>query len=245
MFKLKYEKKEDIPADVVNFYIEKDGMFVLDIEGGVPDVQGLKSALESEKELKKTAEKELKKVQAVLGDLTPERITELIGSEEKLITSKAKTSEEMANREKQLRDKWDIEDKAKAETIKGLNADIEEHVTKSMINSVIATLKGDPEVLFDPIRKSTKTIRKEGGGFGFQILDAEGKVRVGDNAGADMTVLQRAEEFKAKKGFASAFPTSTGSNANGSDIKNNGNQNPVDDKRSPTEKLKAFREQNN
>jgi len=239
--KTKFENNETIPAELSNFYIEKDGIFLLDIEGGIPDVQGLKSALESERELHGKTSKSLKKLQGVLGDLDEEKIKELISSEEKYKTAISKTSDEMASREEQLIEKWDKVVKDKDTVINGLNTDVEEYVVKSAINSVIAELKGDPEVLYDPIRKSVKINRKENGGFGFQILDAEGKVRVGDNSGADMTIVQRAEEFKQKKGFASAFPTSSGGGAPGNERKQNNVNNVEFGKLSPTEKLKQYR----
>ena len=241
--KTKIEKKEDVPAELANFYIEKDGTFLLDIDGGIPDVQGLKSALESERELHGKTGKTLKKLQGIMGDLDQDRITELIGSEEKYKTAIAKTSDEMTNREAQLIDKWDKIVKDKDSVISGLNVDVEEYVTKSAINAAIAFLKGDPEVLYDPIRKSVKTTRKEKGGFGHQILDAEGKVRVGDNSGADMNILQRAEEFKQKKGFASAFPENVGGDAPGNNGKGKTQtSSEIYAKLSPTEKLRLYRE---
>ncbi len=240
--KTKYDSKEAIPAEVANLYIEKDGTFFLDIEGGIPDVQGLKTALESERDLHKATAKSLKKLQENFGDITPDRIKELTKAEEDLKTTKAKTSDEMASREKQLIEKWGKEVKDRDGKIDALNTDIEEYVTKSAINAVIAELKGDPEVLYDPIRKSVKTYRKENSGFGHRILDAEGKVRVGDNSGSDMTILQRGEEFKQKKGFASAFPTSTGGDAPGNDGKRTTNNRGAEyDKLSPTEKLRIHR----
>ena len=242
--KLTYQTKEEVPAENTALYIEEDGMFKLDIEGGVPDVQGLKTTLEKVRTEKNAAIKELKVFKTDFDGITPERVQELTDSEEKYKTSIAKTSEEMSNREKQLVEKWGAEAKGKDDIIAGLNTDVEEFVVKSAINAEIAKLQGDPEVLYDPIRKSISAYRHENGkGFGFKILDPEGNVRVGDNTGTDMSIAQRAEEFKQKKGFASAFPPSKGGDAPGNTGKTNTNSNSAAfDKLSPTEKLRLYRE---
>lgn len=244
MLKLKYEKKEDIPAEVAHLYVEKDGTFELEIEGGVPDVQGLKSALESERKSNKETSESLKKAQAIVGDMDEHKIAELLKLQDQYKTAIAKTSEEMTNREKEIIKKWEKLDADKQAVIESLNDDVESHVVKSEINNVIATLKGDPEVLYDPIRKNIKVSRKEGGGFAFHVLDSDGKVRVGDNSGSDMTILQYGEEFKQKKGFASAFPTSTGGDAPGSKGNPGAKNSEAFNNLSPSQRLKIHREQN-
>lgn len=246
MLKYLYEKKEDIPADVVNFYEENDdGVFILSIDGVIPDIQRLKTALEDERKISGKSDKENKRLKSILGDLTSDEIQELKNNQEKFKTSIAKTNTEMEAREKQLKEKWEVIVEDRDKTISALDKDVEEYVVRSHILSVLADkdVSGDPEVLYDPIRKNTKVLRKESGGFDFKVLGADGEVKVGDNSGNDMGVKQYALEFKQKKAFASAFPENSGGDAPGNNGKTNNNQtSEAFQSLPPGERLRLFRE---
>jgi len=156
MLKYLYDKKEDVPEEIVKFYKENDkGNMVLEIDGVIPDIQKLKNALEDERKISGKGTKEIKQLKSIIGDLTSEEIQELKNNQEKYKTAISKTNTEMDAREKQLKEKWENIVKEKDEQISVLGKDVEEYVVKSHILSVLAheDVKGDPEVLYDPIRK--------------------------------------------------------------------------------------------
>lgn len=54
------DKLDDAPEAQRSLYVEKDGKFVLDVDGGFEDVAGLKSALEKERQARRDAERAAK-----------------------------------------------------------------------------------------------------------------------------------------------------------------------------------------
>lgn len=62
--KLIVEKLDEVPETSRSLYVEKDGKFVLDVEGGMEDVAGLKSALAAERQARKDAERAAKAKEA-------------------------------------------------------------------------------------------------------------------------------------------------------------------------------------
>ena len=76
-FKSKYTRKEDIPSGQEGLYVEKGGIWVLDVEDlrEHPDALGLKKALDTERDGRETAEARAKAYEAL--GLSPEAIRKL------------------------------------------------------------------------------------------------------------------------------------------------------------------------
>lgn len=70
--KYQYDRLEDVPEADRGDYIERDGKFILDIEGG-EDVSGLKSALQKEREARKAVESNLRAQVEKYKDLDPDK----------------------------------------------------------------------------------------------------------------------------------------------------------------------------
>lgn len=71
------ESLDGVPEALQEHYTEKDGKFYLDAEG-VEDVSGLKSALQKERENRKTLSQQLEEFKAKIGDLDPEKAREAL-----------------------------------------------------------------------------------------------------------------------------------------------------------------------
>jgi DNA-binding transcriptional MerR regulator len=118
---LKYELEslDDIDEGIRDLYTEKDGKFVLSVDG-LPepeDNSGLKSALEKERELRKKHEKQIKQWERV--GKTPDEISELIAAREESERKKAEEEGDFDKLLEQHRSKWE---KEKSELIEELEA---------------------------------------------------------------------------------------------------------------------------
>lgn len=71
------ETLDGVPEALHEFYVQKDGKYVLDAEG-VEDVKGLKSALQREKAERKKRADELASLKEALGDIEPEKAREAL-----------------------------------------------------------------------------------------------------------------------------------------------------------------------
>lgn len=102
-------------------YAEKDGKFVLDVEGE-EDVGGLKSALQKERDAAKLAAKELKEFKALWEGLDPAEIRKLVdklgGDEEAQLIKAGKIDEVVAKR-------MDKANQAHAKALKDMQAKID------------------------------------------------------------------------------------------------------------------------
>lgn len=63
MLKLSYDAKSDIPEGLEKFYVEKDGVFTIQVEGMKTDqdVKSVQTALQKERETRRDAEKKLER----------------------------------------------------------------------------------------------------------------------------------------------------------------------------------------
>lgn len=90
--KAKYLKKEDIPSGQEGLYVEKGGVWVLDLENirEHPDAEALKKALDTERDDKDKLDKKLKMYEGL--GLTPDQIKALDADAAKLREEQAKAS---------------------------------------------------------------------------------------------------------------------------------------------------------
>jgi len=75
---LSVENLDELPEAIHSLYVEKDGKFVLDVDGGVPDVAGLKAAIQAERDHAKKAEKIQKEFEAKYKDIDPDKYKEFL-----------------------------------------------------------------------------------------------------------------------------------------------------------------------
>lgn len=135
-----YDSKEAIPAELLDYYVEKNGKWVLQSE----DSDAALGTLEKERERRTQIEKELaelRKKADALKDIDPERYQKLVELEERLDREKA---ESKGNYEKLLeieRGKWEKEKAKLLEDLKGSDSYIEKLLVDQAIGSKLAKVK--------------------------------------------------------------------------------------------------------
>jgi len=97
---LSVDSLEGLPDAIHSLYVEKDGVYVLDVDG-VPDVTGLKTALDSERERAKKAEKERKELESKFAGIDIEEVKAMKEKEVALEEEKLR----QAGREKEIEEK--------------------------------------------------------------------------------------------------------------------------------------------
>ena len=81
--KTEVENLDNVDESLHSMYVEKDGKFLLDIEGGMPDVAGLKTALASEREASKQANKLSKELADKFSGIDLDKYKEILTKHEK------------------------------------------------------------------------------------------------------------------------------------------------------------------
>lgn len=97
---LSVDSLDGLPDAIHSLYVEQDGKFVLDVDG-IPDVTGLKSALESERAIAKAEAKAKKELEAKYAGFDPEEYKALKEKESALEEEKLR----QAGREKEIEEK--------------------------------------------------------------------------------------------------------------------------------------------
>jgi len=165
-------KIEDVAEPLRALYVEKDGKFVLDIDG-TDDSAGLKDALEKERRSRTTTEKALRDLKAKLGDLDPDKAREAL----KLIA--------------------DLEDKALVGDLpQGLMAKVEELLTKRT-ERMTADHKKATDTLTEQLKAATGRLEELLIDNGIRAAAIKGKVRA---TAVDDAVLLGKTVFRLKDG---------------------------------------------
>jgi hypothetical protein len=205
MLKLKLKSLEGLDDGVKALYKEVGGEFILDVEGGVPDVDGLKTALNKErdrvKELEntvKTAEGQLKK----FGGLDPDKVQELVNLEAD-IKDKGKGWERMRE---QLNSTHAEAISEKEKRIQFLNSVVEEQMIANVASMEIEKAGGSPLLLLPHVRKEAKLV-EENGKFHVRLFNDKGDPII-DNQGQFLTIGGRVNQMRGEEGFGGAFKSS-------------------------------------
>lgn len=223
-FKIVFDTKEEVPADLVTNAKEDGGKFVIDTlpEGwqAAADVGGLTSALQKERDTAKTREKVL----SAFGDITPTQAKDALKRLEAISKDdpEGKVKAAIAEREAQL---IQTHETAIGEVIKdrdfwrnqSINSSID-----SLTDAAIAEHKGNLTLLRPVVRKYIKAEVTDGK-LVHSIVDDNGIARIGgtkDGAAVPMTASQLVKELKNRPDLAPAFGASgqSGGGTNGSVI---------------------------
>lgn len=212
---------EGLDESLHKYYIKQDdGKYKLDAEG-IEDVTGLKSALASERELKRKAEKQLKAF-ADAGIEDPAAAAEAIAKVEELSSLDPEkeadkiAAEKVKAQSEQLIAKHKEELGKKDEEAKNLRTQLEKHLIDAEATGAIAEAKGAVSLLLPIVRDQTRLRQSDNGEFSVEVLDATGTPRIGDTAGKPMTIVQLVAEMKASESYGRAFD-GTGASGSGSE----------------------------
>lgn len=191
-----------------------NGKFVLNVEGQdgwvLENVNGLKTALSSER----TALQTEKAKTAAFEGIDPVKAKDAIAKVAELGTLDPKKDVDRLVQEKvdaqlgQLNDRHNGEKKALETRLSRRDALIEDTFKTRTAIEAIAAQKGDvelllphvlPSIAFDLEETDDKVVPK------VKIIDDNGNTRIGDSAGANMTIEQRVGELKTHEKFSRLF----------------------------------------
>lgn len=202
---------EGIDESQQSLYVEKDGKFVLDVEptGGfaLENVDGLKSALGSERQRARDLESKVKQ----FGDLDPsslqdklQKLNELESIDPEKEADKIAEAKAQAKVE-QLLSKHKEEINTVSESANKYKSMLEKVLIDQAAQKALMDAKGDAKTvdLLLPHLKSSVRLNDK---FEVEVTDPNGNIRIGDSDGNPMTLVQLATEFKEK--FPNAFPAS-------------------------------------
>lgn len=179
------EKLDELPEALHEYYTEKDGKFILDVDGidDHPSVRALKNALESQKDARRKAADEITKLKERLAkipeDFDPEEVTRLraqIEEYEADPSKKDKTGQEaLVAARKQLEQKIANMEKEHAKTIEGLNKKIaskdtfisqlliDEGLTKALVEANVG--KDFMKAAKAMLRQNVKVVEEDDGEY--------------------------------------------------------------------------------
>lgn len=202
------DKLTDVDEALRSQYVEKDGKFVLDVEGD-EDVSGLKSALKKERD----ARQELDRKMAKYRDIDPEKYTELVKEKEEFERTALEKKGDFDKLKNQLVEQHGKELKAKDEKLTARERFIEKIVAENVAVAEITAAGGNPKLLKPHVMQSIRVV-EEDGEFKAKVVDAKGNVRIANGKGDEMTITDLIAELKGSNEFAPAF-AGTGSTGSG------------------------------
>jgi len=205
---------EGVPEQYRDLYTEQDGTYRLDVQGvEFPDqVQGLKSALQKEREAAKEAHARLK----AYGDLDPDAVRKLMAEREKQEDEEAARRGEFEKLLGKKQGEWQKQleqANGQVESLKGeLVGLIRENTARAALEQAGANVK-----LLLPHVLSRVQVVQEDGRHQAVVLNDEGAPRLNDK-GQNMSISELVAEMAESEEFLAAFPAKTqkgGGAANG------------------------------
>lgn len=218
--KRKLKTLDDLDDATKSLYIKAGEDFVLDVEGGIDDAEGLKTALTKERGLRQAAESEVSSLKPQLEkfkSIDLEKYEELVGMEED-IKSKGKGWEKMSA---QLNAAHKAEMEKAQERINSLSKTLENELISSAAAAEIEKAGGSPLLLLPHVKNSAKLV-EENGKHMVRLFDEKGDPII-DNTGAYLTLGGFVNRLKTQEGYGTAFK-GTGSSGSGTQQTNGGTQ---------------------
>lgn len=217
--KRKLKNLDGLDAAIAALYTKSGDEYVLDVEGGAEDAEGLKTALNKERALRQTAESEASSLKAQvekLKNIDPAKYEELVAMEED-IRSKGKGWEKMRE---QLNAAHSGEVEKLNAKIKSLSATLEDALIGSAAAAEIEKAGGSPMLLLPHVKSKAKLV-EENGKHHVRLFDEKGDPLI-DNTGAYLTLGGFVTQLKGMEGFGSAFKSSGASGGGTPPSGNNG-----------------------
>lgn len=212
VLKVVVEKIEDVPESLREHYVPSDdGKFRLD---GVEDTSGLKSALEKERQERKSSKEAL----ARFKDIDPEKYFEMATALEKIETDRLAKKGDYEKMLGQVTDKHKTELEARDKESGRLRSALEKNLIDAEATRAIAGAKGAPELLLPHVRQHVKVV-EEDGEFVARVVGKDGTPRIGGADGSLMTIEQLVAEMRNSDIYGRAFE---GTGASGSGASNSG-----------------------
>lgn len=200
-------------------YVEENGKFRLDLEG-YEDPKGLKSALQSERDAAKTAQRELQRLQKQFEGFDPETVKKVFAQldqdEEAKLIAEGKVNEVIQKRTEKMR-----EEHARllnAETTRANNAEayankFKQSVVQGQIVQAAVELEALPEATGDIafLAQSKFTLDEDGKAV---AVDENGDVIIGKDGKTPLSPKEWVESLREQKPYY--WPKASGTGAPGS-----------------------------
>jgi hypothetical protein len=210
------EKLEDAPEAVRDQYRAgtkeegAEGKFVLSVEGvggfALENVDGLKSALSKER----TAVGSLTKTLEKFKDIDPDKAREALGKVDELskIDPEKEADKIVSTRldalKGQLVEKHNNELASRDQRINALTGTVDDLVRRQQATAAIAEAKGSIELLLPHVLAQSRSVEKDGK-WSVEVIDKDGNARIGDSAGAPMSLSGLVAEMRKSETFSRAF----------------------------------------
>jgi len=210
---------DGLDENLQDFYTEKDGKFVLDVEGGFEDVDGLKSALAKERENARKAEQARKQREKELEDLgmSTDEIKELIQKEQERDQNKQYEKGEFEKLKQQLKEQHQKELEKKDSRANQLYKSLEGQLVNAEAVRAISKHKGASELLLPHIQSQVSVEEGDDGKFTVRVMGKDGPRF--NKEGEYMSIEDLVLEMKENDTFGRAFEGSgaSGGGSAGSD----------------------------
>jgi len=181
---LSVDSLDGLPDAIHSLYVEQDGKYVLDVDGGVPDVTGLKTALESERAIAKAESKAKKELEARYNGVDPDKYKEFLAKAEKAEEEKMileNRHEELANKKLELRDaEWKRQLSSKEQELEEERKRVDSYKARALDDQIRAAINGkvhDKAVKGALLEARTMFVLDEKGNA--VMLDEEGNIKIG------------------------------------------------------------------
>jgi hypothetical protein len=143
---LSVDSLDGLPDAIHSLYVEQDGKFVLDLDGGIPDVTGLKSALESERAIAKAEAKAKKELEARYNGVDPDKYKEFLAKAEKAEEEKMileGKQQELADRALKKRDEeWQKQLSLKDAELEAINSKVSSLRERALAEQIRSGING-------------------------------------------------------------------------------------------------------
>jgi hypothetical protein len=212
--KAKYEKKEDVPAAVLDFYEEKDGVWVLDADlPPPPDNTSIRKDLQTERQRRQDLEKKIERWEK-LGK-TDEEIQELIAKAEERELTDAEKKGEWDKLKTQMVEKHTTEINRLTKKIGDLEGTVSNKdkvihtlTVDTAAAAAIAEHKGRQKLLMPFVKDRIKVVEGEDGTISLQVLDEDKKTPKVNGKGEPMSVIELVAEMRTNEDYGSLFESS-------------------------------------
>jgi len=190
----KVEDIESVDENLRDFYVESDDGYVLDVEGGFPDVAGLKSALQKERQ----AVKEYKQKLRNYADIDPEKYQELLEKAEQF--EKQTPPEEVIESEVQKRlQRFTEENKRKLSEYEQMVAERDKRLGELLIGDSVskaAAEAGAVDTALEDIKLRASMLFKVVDGE-VKAVDKDGDVVYGKDGVSPLTISEWLEDLRS------------------------------------------------
>lgn len=210
---------EGIDESLKSFYVEKDGKFVLDVEGTdnltreAVSTATRRANKEAETERLKRKELEAKVSKWEALGKSDEEIAELIARTSESESKDAEKKGDVERIKQQMLDLHTKELKKRDTAIESANnlaaamrQQLENHLIDANATAAIAANKGVPELLLPHVRKRVKVV-EEDGSFKVQVLEPNGEPAY-NGKGEPLSISEMVEGMRSSDIFGRAFESS-------------------------------------